>query len=131
MHVRIAPAQPIKHMKKECPKHGLVRFRIEGKKRIRHRCVKCASEFVSSRRKKLKLLAVEYKGGKCERCGYNKCINSLAFHHLDPQHKDFGIAHRGLTRSFEKLKIELDKCVLVCHNCHGEIHDTKHAGESH
>lgn len=70
---------------------------------------------------KTKLKAIEYKGGKCQICGYNKCTRSLQFHHLDPNEKDFGIS-RG-TKSFEKLKPELDKCILVCANCHGEIHD--------
>lgn len=70
---------------------------------------------------KTKLKAVEYKGGKCQICGYNKCVRSLQFHHLDPNEKDFGIS--GGTKSFEKLKPELDKCILVCANCHCEIHD--------
>lgn len=70
---------------------------------------------------KTKLKAVEYKGGKCIVCGYNKSIRALQFHHLDPSQKDFGIS--GSTKSFEKLKPELDKCVLLCSNCHAEVHD--------
>lgn len=70
---------------------------------------------------KTKLKAVEYKGGKCIVCGYNKSIRALQFHHLDPSQKDFGIS--GSTKSFEKLKSELDKCVLLCSNCHAEVHD--------
>lgn len=65
--------------------------------------------------------AIEYKGGKCIVCGYNKSIRALQFHHLDPTQKDFGIS--GTTKSFEKLKPELDKCVLLCANCHGEVHE--------
>lgn len=71
--------------------------------------------------RKAKLKAIEYKGGKCCICGYDKCARSLTFHHLDPTKKDFGIS--GSTKSFEKLKPELDKCILVCANCHGEIHE--------
>ncbi|QTO46333.1 hypothetical protein [Burkholderia latens] len=71
---------------------------------------------------KLKEMAVEYKGGKCERCGYEKCLKALQFHHTDPSKKDFGIAESGHTRSFEKMKIELDKCLLLCANCHCEEH---------
>ena len=67
-----------------------------------------------------KLEAIEYKGGKCERCGYNKCIQALDFHHINPKEKDFTIS--GGTKSFESLKSELDKCILVCKNCHSEIH---------
>lgn len=70
---------------------------------------------------KTKLKAIEYKGGKCQICGYNKSIRALTFHHINPEEKSFGIS--GGTKSFEKLKPELDKCILVCQNCHAEIHD--------
>lgn len=73
-------------------------------------------------RKKTKAKAIEYLGGKCCLCGYNKCSASLDFHHVDPSTKEFGIGAKGLTRSWEKTKIELDKCILVCKNCHGELH---------
>jgi predicted HNH restriction endonuclease len=43
-------------------------------------------------------------------------------HHVDPTEKDFGLAQSGITKSWEKMKIELDKCILVCANCHREIH---------
>lgn len=72
-------------------------------------------------RKRTKIKLVEYKGGKCERCGYNKCLGALDFHHLDPNEKDFGIG--GVTKSFDKMKKEVDKCILVCANCHREIHE--------
>ncbi|AHB40681.1 TPA: hypothetical protein DHW62_02145 [candidate division WWE3 bacterium] len=78
---------------------------------------------VSKRRRKLKMLAVEYLGNKCNLCGYNKCFAALEFHHKDGQKKDFGLASRGLTRSWETIKRELEKCVLVCSNCHKEIHN--------
>ena len=77
---------------------------------------------VTERRKKLKEMSIEYKGGKCEKCGYNKCNNALEFHHLDPKQKDFGIGQNGHTRSWERTKEELDKCIMVCANCHREIH---------
>lgn len=78
---------------------------------------------VIKRRKKVRDMALEYKGGKCCMCGYNKSKRALSFHHVDPSKKDFGISFRGFTRSWEKTKAELDKCVLVCMNCHMEIHD--------
>ena len=71
-------------------------------------------------RKRVKMNLVSYKGGKCEKCGYNKCVRSLEFHHLDPNEKDFTIS--GKSWSFERLKKEVDKCILVCSNCHNEIH---------
>ena len=106
---------------KECKKHGLTEFtlRADG----RYRCKKCASEAVQKRREKTKELLVEYKGGKCEICGYDRCVEALEFHHINPDEKDFGIGQKGYTRSFEKNKAEVDKCILVCANCHREIHN--------
>jgi hypothetical protein len=66
--------------------------------------------------------AVDYKGGSCELCGYSKCIEALEFHHRDPSGKGFGISSKGYTRSWRKVKEELDKCILVCANCHRELH---------
>ena len=77
---------------------------------------------VSKRRKRLKEMVVSYKGGKCRICGYNKCIGAFDLHHLDGKTKEFGLSTRGLTRSWVKLKAEADKCILVCANCHREIH---------
>jgi len=77
-------------------------------------------------RKNKKLKAIEYKGGSCQICGYNKCENSLSFHHIEPDKKDFSISS-NINWSFEKIKNELDKCVLVCMNCHGEIHSGLHS----
>lgn len=64
--------------------------------------------------------AVTYKGGACVLCGYNHCINALEFHHLDPSTKEVVDEFRGW--SWERIKAELDKCILVCSNCHREIH---------
>jgi 5-methylcytosine-specific restriction endonuclease McrA len=77
---------------------------------------------VQRRREKVRLMAVSYKGGCCQVCGYDRCIEALEFHHLDPTQKDFGISHKGYTRSWEKVKEEADKCILLCANCHREFH---------
>lgn len=77
---------------------------------------------VAKRRRKLKLMVIEYKGGKCVVCGYRKYSGAFDLHHIDRSTKDFGLAMQGLTRSWEKIKAEADKCVLVCANCHREIH---------
>jgi hypothetical protein len=77
---------------------------------------------VTLRRRKLKSMVVEYKGGKCMRCGYSKSIWALDLHHLDESTKEFGLSARGMTRSWEKIKKEADKCILLCANCHREIH---------
>ena len=77
---------------------------------------------VQKRRKKIRTLAVEYKGGKCERCGYSRCLEALDFHHTDPTKKDFSISSKGYTRSWKRVQAELDKCVMICANCHREVH---------
>lgn len=66
---------------------------------------------------------VEYKGGKCLICGYNQCDSALDFHHL--KDKDFNIS-RIRSRSLNNLKKEADKTILVCRNCHAEIHSGMH-----
>ena len=68
----------------------------------------------------LKKMAVRHKGGKCSVCGYDKCLEALIFHHHDK--KDFGIAFKGYTRSWQSVLKELNNCILVCSNCHAEIH---------
>lgn len=106
-----------------CIRHGLVKFNMcNGPKGVRYRCSACQVEAVSKRRKALKALAVHYLGGECEDCGYNKSISAMEFHHRDPSQKDFSIAGSGVTRSFESMKVELDKCKLLCANCHREEH---------
>lgn len=80
-------------------------------------------EAVKKRRKKLREMARDYKGGKCQICGYKKCSRALSFHHQDPKKKDFGISAKGLTRSWVKIQEEIDKCVLLCANCHMEVHE--------
>jgi len=75
---------------------------------------------VAKRRRKIKLMAIQYKGGKCQICGYNKYPGALDLHHINGQ-KPFGISDKGYTRSWVKVKQELDKCILLCANCHREI----------
>ena len=70
----------------------------------------------------MKQMAVEYLGGRCESCGYDKCIAALEFHHKDPSKKDFSVSTDGTTKSWEKLKAEIEKCSLLCSNCHREEH---------
>ncbi len=76
---------------------------------------------VAKRRRKLKSMAIEYKGGKCQLCGYSKYQGALDLHHIDPREKDFGIGDKGYTRSWDKIRAELDKCILVCATCHREV----------
>ena len=77
---------------------------------------------VSRRRQRLKTQLVEAHGGCCVRCGYNKYVGALDFHHRDPAEKEFALSQRGLTKSFGRLYKESLKCDLLCANCHREVH---------
>jgi predicted HNH restriction endonuclease len=79
-------------------------------------------EAVRKRRKKTRIMALEHKGGRCKICGYNRCLEALEFHHLEKNGKDFGLSDRGYTRSWDKIQNEINKCVLLCSNCHREVH---------
>lgn len=85
-----------------------------------HRPTVCNSCNANRKRRSVKLKAIAYKGGKCEVCGYDKCPGALQFHHRDPKKKDFiiGVAQ---SRAWSVLRKELNKCALLCANCHAEL----------
>lgn len=76
----------------------------------------------TGRRRDRKKIYIDYMGGKCYRCGYCKSMRALTFHHKDRAMKEFALS-KALDWSWEKVKAELDKCVLVCFNCHMEEED--------
>lgn len=81
------------------------------------------SDAVRRWRKNTKHRIVAAMGGKCCLCGYNKCNESLALHHLNPAEKEFGLGHIiGHPIAWSRIVKELRKCILICNNCHGEIH---------
>lgn len=82
---------------------------------------RCNSCQVNRRRFKLRKRIVAYLGGCCGRCGYNKCEQALHAHHTDPSEKSFNISGAHC-RSWERIRKELDKCILLCANCHAEEH---------
>lgn len=74
-------------------------------------------------RKNTKLRMVEAMGGRCGNCGYDRCADALEFHHVDPAEKDFTIAGvRASPMAWSKIVAELRKCVMLCANCHREVH---------
>lgn len=81
----------------------------------------CSSCYLLLKRTERKKRAVEYLGGKCEICGYNRCMSALDFHHKSPDKKEFAISTMYYI-SWNRIEQELDKCMLVCKNCHAEIH---------
>ncbi|HSI79102.1 MAG TPA: helix-turn-helix domain-containing protein [Solirubrobacterales bacterium] len=102
-----------------CPSHGSTQFAIRESGRLR--CKRCASEAGARRRRTVKALLVEEAGGRCELCGYDRCISALEFDHRDPSTKSFGVAHEGITRGIDEVRREVAKCVLLCSNCHAEV----------
>lgn len=77
---------------------------------------------VKNSRHNLKRRLIYIMGSKCQICGYNKCQSALEFHHINPKQKDFHLGS-NLNISFNKAKEEVKKCILVCSNCHREIHE--------
>ena len=87
--------------------------------KMRSMCKKCHAKDIGRRMIEAREKAIDYKGGKCEHCGYDKYRGALEFHHKDPTQKD----PQGLRKmNLEKLFEEVDKCVLLCANCHREEH---------
>jgi hypothetical protein len=86
-----------------------------------HTFKKCNSCFTKRHNKLLKIKSIEYKGGVCNSCGYNKCIDALDFHHVNQSTKKFAIGG-SYNRNWASIKLELDKCELLCSNCHRERH---------
>jgi len=81
------------------------------------------SEAVIKWRKRTKQKMVLAMGGKCQCCGYDKCYDALEFHHIDPSKKDFSFGgYRASPKNLSSLIEELKKCIMLCANCHREVH---------
>jgi hypothetical protein len=100
------------HKNKNNKTHGLSSY-----------CKTCNTTLTIKRQREFKIQCLEYKGCKCERCGYSKSIRALEFHHEDQTQKDFDISRAKLKIFNDSIKKELDKCLLLCANCHREEHD--------
>lgn len=72
-------------------------------------------------RRNTKQKLVEALGSSCQICGYNKCNQVLELHHLNPNEKDFHMSQMN-RKSWDKIKVEASKCILLCANCHREVH---------
>jgi len=86
-------------------------------------CKKCESMRKKQQLVNFKRACLGYKNEFCcKLCGYDKCISSLDFHHLDPTKKDFNISRCKNLYLNDSIKLELDKCDVICANCHRELH---------
>lgn len=105
---------------------------LKGKQRIfcSRKCMNRFHQCYPSQKKRgleRKIMLFKMKGGQCSMCGYKKNISSLSFHHLNAKQKDFSLDVRSLSnRTLEVVMKELKKCILICHNCHHEIHNPEY-----
>ncbi len=104
-----------------CARHGETDFWLTG--RGYYRCKRCRSDAVVARRRKVKTILVEEAGGACCICGYDRNMRALHFHHVEPSQKRHEINARGVAIALGKLRVEAQKCVLLCSNCHAEVED--------
>ena len=110
---------------KQCEKCGKDFYPKKQAKKRRF-CYDCFPEEDASRnlvRQKIKQWSLEYKGTKCSKCGYNKCTAALDFHHINMEEKEFSLSDRELKFDWPAIKKELDKCIVLCANCHREEHN--------
>lgn len=112
---------PFKGNEKVCPICGSHFIPKTAAANQRTCCYNCMPDGVQLTRGMFLAKIKETHGGKCVRCGYNKCLKALEFHHIDPSKKDFTISndHFKLQEAVEEIK----KCILICSNCHKELHD--------
>ncbi len=86
----------------------------DNKKKIQHTKTK--------RLKRIKIEMINLLGGRCSKCGYNHCWAALEFHH-NTSDKEGNMAHIIKNKSREKALKEGKKCILLCANCHRELHN--------
>ena len=89
--------------------------------RNRTRCGSCNTKI---RRFRAKAAAIKLLGGKCENCGWYGNQAALQFHHKNPNEKDFIIGNVA-NKSWGSIKTEMQKCILLCANCHMIEHGSK------
>lgn len=84
---------------------------------------KSSKETTKTWRRRLKSFLVKKAGGKCAICGYDRCVDAFEFHHLDPSKKQFSIGNANPKHmTWDEVVAESEKCIMVCSNCHKEIH---------
>src|SRR6056300_1374891 len=83
-----------------------------------YECNVCKQTRTTDRARRNKLEAIKYKGGSCVDCGGTFPPRVFDFHHVNPDDKEHKIASMLRSQSWENAKQELDKCVLLCANCH-------------
>ena len=94
---------------------------MDNQAKIRARCGACNTKI---RRYRAKAAAIKLLGGKCADCGWRGNQAALQFHHRAPEHKDFTLGNVA-NKSWDFIRTELKKCILLCANCHATRHSSK------
>ena len=96
---------------------------INGRIGYRKICIDCTRALINKRSLEYRSWVTEYKLQRgCSICGYKKCAQALVFHHKNPKEKDFNIG-QFKTYSRKRVMAEINKCVLICQNCHMELEE--------
>ena len=112
---------------KKCTQCGkdlpLTEYYSRGNGKLRSECKKCHNNYVKNKYQERKNLVNEIKASyNCMKCGESR-IYTLDFHHKDPTIKDETIARMTSNRNkVEDIQKEIEKCVVLCSNCHREFH---------
>ncbi len=114
---------------KICTKCGLEKpiedfhWRNKAQRTRRSECKECHNRQVKKRyndnKNEINLLK---EGKKCEKCGYNKCVAALDYHHINPNLKIDTVAKLSTHSNLNSALEEINKCILLCANCHREFH---------
>jgi len=108
--------------KQKQPKQTIESFRKKNCEKYKQWYAINGHSKITARRVARKRALVRLCGGSCQVCGYDRCLRNLAWHHIDPSEKSFQISSEIFQRNPRFVILEAMKCILVCHNCHGEIH---------
>ena len=107
---------------KNCPKcdttKPLSEFYTRRGEQTHSYCKPCVNKQTIDRQRNLKRKAIEYKGGFCQDCKGIFHPAVYDFHHINPDEKDFSLAHHKALKWSDEITNELDKCILLCSNCH-------------
>lgn len=87
-----------------------------------HRGNLCNTCVQRRRRTMFSDLITSEMGNSCWVCGYSKSRAAMHLHHVDPSLKSFAVGGSE-GRSVESVRAELQKCALLCANCHAEVHE--------
>jgi hypothetical protein len=108
-------------MMMECKNHGMTLHYKRVERKNGWKCKACNKEHQKTLRNNKRNTLLEMAGGKCAICNYDRCKDALCFHHL--RDKKFELKKNIIaSKSIEEVLEEFEKCILLCSNCHSEVH---------